>query len=338
MIHTARQTAKFVKLMRRLRTHLGSAPVDAETIAVGILERLWHMAINSAKRGDVGQHDNEVIAESCGWIGEPDDLILMLIDCGWLDESDQFRLVIHDWHEHAPAFLRRNIDKLGGFASTENGRPVSSSVGGGDASEPPTGGQKAVSEATTCGYSGSVKSPLERAKSPLNDTQVALSPHLTCQNTPQVLTPNLTKPNQTKPPPPTPPLDWGGVEGELRGVGLGQHRQAIAALQANGLTPQHALTLIEVWRGRQHLFRQPVGALYQRLLAAAPGMAADTGWVADPPDRSKSKRARDPTLELEMRRAQLVRELREAGRTEDEIEAAEAKLLSLKGKQRDQSD
>lgn len=38
MIHTARQSAKFIRLVRKLRAEFGSIPIDTETIAVGILE------------------------------------------------------------------------------------------------------------------------------------------------------------------------------------------------------------------------------------------------------------------------------------------------------------
>ena len=116
MIHTARQSPKFTRLVRRLRGLIDCPLIDTETLAVGILERLWHMAISGAQRGDIGRHDNETIAEAVGWFGDADTLIELLTDTEWVDRCDENRLVIHDWDEHAPAFVKRNIARKGGFA------------------------------------------------------------------------------------------------------------------------------------------------------------------------------------------------------------------------------
>lgn len=115
LIHTAKQSAKFTKLVRRIRSTMPGLPVDPSTVATGLLEQMWHFTISSAKRGDIGQHDDELIAEACGWLGEPADLVAMLVETGWLDQCDEHRLVVHDWHEHAPGFIKRNIDRAGGF-------------------------------------------------------------------------------------------------------------------------------------------------------------------------------------------------------------------------------
>ena len=127
MIHTARQTAKFTKLVRRLRKAFPGLPVDPEVVATGILEQLWHFTITSARRGDIGQHDDELIAEACGWLGDPEELISILTDTGWVDHCTTNRLVVHDWNEHAPAFIKRNIDRLGGFVCAVK-RPLNRSA------------------------------------------------------------------------------------------------------------------------------------------------------------------------------------------------------------------
>lgn len=124
MIHSTVQTPKFRKLVRQLRPHLEAAPVNVETIAVGILERMWHMAMSGAKRGDIGRFDNDDIAESVGWFGDADQLIEVLVSTGWVDECEQHRLVIHDWHEHAPRHIKQNIKRLGGFAGDVKQEPT----------------------------------------------------------------------------------------------------------------------------------------------------------------------------------------------------------------------
>lgn len=116
MIHTARQSPKFTRLVRQLRATVATDMIDIETIAIGILERLWHMAIVGCQRGDIGKYDNESIAESVGWFGDADVIVGILVTSGWLDEDAEFRLVIHDWSTHAPGFVKRNIGRQGGFA------------------------------------------------------------------------------------------------------------------------------------------------------------------------------------------------------------------------------
>lgn len=116
MIHTARQSPKFIKLIRRLRQHV---PPDSfmseESVAIAILERLWHATASGAIRGDIGKFDNDVIAEACGWKGDADALVEILVDCRWLDRCDEHRLLIHDWHIHAPKHVKGNVKKVGGF-------------------------------------------------------------------------------------------------------------------------------------------------------------------------------------------------------------------------------
>lgn len=94
---------------------LGDMPVSVELVAVGLLERLWHLAVSSAIRGDVGRFDDEEIAEMIGWHGDSSQLIDVFVECGWLDRCDEHRLIIHDWHDHAPRHVKANAKKQGGI-------------------------------------------------------------------------------------------------------------------------------------------------------------------------------------------------------------------------------
>ena len=82
--------------MRTLRALLPSTPVAVETIAVGLLERLWHTTIADAYKGDIGKLSDGEIAEACGWFGSARELVGTLVDTGWLDESAEHRLLVHD--------------------------------------------------------------------------------------------------------------------------------------------------------------------------------------------------------------------------------------------------
>jgi len=164
MIHSATQTSKFRKFVRRLRALVDSDIVELETIAVGLLERLWHATMQEAKRGDIGRHDNETIADMMGWRAQNfDELIALMVESGWLDECPENRLLVHDWAEHCPHYIKKNIGRVGGFI------------------EP-------VSDHKTAQLSQSAPKPSSHEEENGNLSQSAL-------------TPNQTKHNQTKPDP-----------------------------------------------------------------------------------------------------------------------------------------
>ena len=94
---------KFKKLKRRLGF--------AEWQVVGILECIWKLTRTSAPAGDIGRHSNEDIAAAIEYEGDPDALITSLVECGWFDEDEEFRLIVHDWSDHVPTYLKGNFAK-----------------------------------------------------------------------------------------------------------------------------------------------------------------------------------------------------------------------------------
>lgn len=57
MMHNATEGLKFRRFVRRLRGLLNEwagLPVDVETIAVGLLERLWHIGIRTCQIATLG--------------------------------------------------------------------------------------------------------------------------------------------------------------------------------------------------------------------------------------------------------------------------------------------
>jgi hypothetical protein len=94
---------KFKRLQRRLN--------DTRRGIVGLLESLWIGVAKNCPEGDVGRFSNEEIAIMVDWEGDPDQLIEALVDCGWVDVSDQHRLVVHDWAEHCPTYVRGGLAK-----------------------------------------------------------------------------------------------------------------------------------------------------------------------------------------------------------------------------------
>lgn len=126
---------KFKKLSRRLGTPLYAT--------IGLLEALWIATQKNAPRGDIGRFDNEAIAIEIGWEEDPDVLIGHLVDCGWLDENDEHRLVVHDWEEHAPSWVKRKLGRskevIVSSKSTLDGTPSSVETTCDEKSEPCTG-------------------------------------------------------------------------------------------------------------------------------------------------------------------------------------------------------
>jgi len=92
---------KFKMLMRRLNL--------SQWQAVGVLESIWHLTARSCPAGDIGSFSNDEIAVAIGWDGDGNDLIDALVKHGWLDQSDEHRIIVHDWEEHCPTFIRGNM-------------------------------------------------------------------------------------------------------------------------------------------------------------------------------------------------------------------------------------
>jgi hypothetical protein len=47
-----------------------------------------------------------------------------LVETRWIDRSDKHRLVVHDWDQHAPKFIKASVNQNGGFV-TANEPPTS---------------------------------------------------------------------------------------------------------------------------------------------------------------------------------------------------------------------
>lgn len=77
--------------------------------AVGLMEMLWHFVAKWNPQGDVGRVPDEYIAEACGWKGNPQKFINALVECGWLDRDPDYRLLVHDWDQHADQSVSKTL-------------------------------------------------------------------------------------------------------------------------------------------------------------------------------------------------------------------------------------
>ena len=96
---------KFKSLQRRLRESIRGT--------VGLLELLWVGTAKNAPRGDVGKFSDEEIAIMLDWDGEAAELVNALVETRWLDRDNEHRLLVHDWQEHCPNFIKGNLAKHG---------------------------------------------------------------------------------------------------------------------------------------------------------------------------------------------------------------------------------
>jgi hypothetical protein len=102
---------KFKKLQRRLKLKLWQC--------AGLLEMLWMFTTNNAPAGDIGRHSNEDIAAALEWEDDADALIEALIDTRWLNADDVHRLLVHDWEEHCPNYLKGGFTRAGKTFATQ---------------------------------------------------------------------------------------------------------------------------------------------------------------------------------------------------------------------------
>ena len=96
---------KFTLLKNRLQ--------QPRYVVVGILESLWQLTLSSATDGAIGKFTDEEIAAWIEWDGDPSELIGHLVWTKFIDRCQVNRLVVHDWSEHAPEYLKNSFKRWG---------------------------------------------------------------------------------------------------------------------------------------------------------------------------------------------------------------------------------
>ena len=102
-----RGTSRHPKLLHLCRI-LGLSRRDA----VGLLELLWEYTCDYAPAGDIGKFDDNGIAAAVEWNGNPGELISALAEARWLDACPKHRLIVHDWAEHAPDYIKKRLSRM----------------------------------------------------------------------------------------------------------------------------------------------------------------------------------------------------------------------------------
>lgn len=81
--------------------------------AIGHLELLWAFTGKKAPQGDIGKWPDGAIARACYWMTRPEKFLLALHESGFIEADDEHRLIIHDWPDHAPRWVKAKLAKLG---------------------------------------------------------------------------------------------------------------------------------------------------------------------------------------------------------------------------------
>jgi hypothetical protein len=104
--------------------------------AIGYLELLWAFTGKKAPQGNIGKWPDGAIARACYWMGRPEVFIIALCESGFIEADDDHRFTVHDWHDHAPGWVRAKLKKVGlSFVCTSE--PTSD--GSSECSSEPTG-------------------------------------------------------------------------------------------------------------------------------------------------------------------------------------------------------
>lgn len=96
---------KTLDLAARLRVEIPTA--------IGHLELLWAFTGKKSPQGNIGKWPDGAIANACYWRGEPEAFIDALLESGFLDHNETYRLLVHDWPDHAPRWVKSKLKTLG---------------------------------------------------------------------------------------------------------------------------------------------------------------------------------------------------------------------------------
>jgi hypothetical protein len=79
--------------------------------AIGHLELLWAFTGKKAPQGNIGKWPDGAVARACYWMGDPGVFMDSLLQAGLIQADPTHRYIVHDWHEHAPRWVRAKLKK-----------------------------------------------------------------------------------------------------------------------------------------------------------------------------------------------------------------------------------
>lgn len=305
------QTLQSIKFAR-LQTALDTA---FKTDVTGLLEMLWQFTTANAITGAVGRFSD---ADICAWMGcrmhgkTPEQLIQILVDTGFLDRHDEHRIVVHDWHEHCPTFIR------GTMAS--HGRLF--------ANIPPDHEKQPVAKSSSAYLKAGAKAASKAASKAAPKTCSEASPQIPSYH--GSTKPNLTKPNQTSPSPggggddgsALTGANWAAVQARLIELGVAKANEVMVELRQAGLSPEYALAVITHFESNRGAWE--VGMLVWRLRNGLE-LSPTEGWPRGKETIRAQEQAQQKVADIRKAIAddtsfrELVKAGRKRGATDEEI-------------------
>lgn len=91
--------------------HLASLLGVELPTAIGHLELLWAFTAKKAPQGNVGKWPAGAIAGACYWRGNPDAFTAALGAARFLDLDPEHGWCVHDWHDHAPRWVKAKLSR-----------------------------------------------------------------------------------------------------------------------------------------------------------------------------------------------------------------------------------
>ncbi len=77
--------------------------------AIGHLNLMWELTMGEAPQGDIGKIPDQDIEDDCDWSGESGALVAAMLEVGWLCHDAEYRLLVHDWDDHCPEFIKKRL-------------------------------------------------------------------------------------------------------------------------------------------------------------------------------------------------------------------------------------
>jgi hypothetical protein len=272
--------------MKRLKRLLG-VPLYR---AVGILECLWLLCCECCDEGDIGKFSDDEIADYLEWDGDVSELVRCLSDSGWIDPDTTLRLVVHDWMDHAPEYIRERVRKRRareGKARKQRTyvRPKSDNNGHGRDTPP---------------LVPSIPNPTNPIPTSQSDAEYG---GMTDRTNGDVFM-----------------AGWNQVAAALTARKAARWQDAIRICRDQQCTPDHALALIEHGSAKGY----DIGGIIHRLKLAHPGLAVDAAWPEKPKAvraaESKTAGDRDKAAK-DVQAREIIRSGRKAQKPESDIHA-----------------
>lgn len=252
---------KFKKLKRRL-----SMP---EWQVIGLLEAIWKLTRSSAPEGDIGRFSNEDIAAGIEYDGDADELVNHLVETCWLDEDEEFRLIVHDWSDHVPTYMKGQMKRY----------------------------KKQFADRAAKERHHAVSEPCNEPQfePPDTSTEITKAPNEPCSDPATKPIPNQTNPPPPKPPQPEPANEPSpdrtttttdlvfDFETELVARGVRNPRPIAEAFYGRGFMDHQAKLILDHWDQNPNAWE--TGALVWRLKNLRGEWLPSEGW---PPKSQES--------------------------------------------------